>query len=120
MPARPTASSSPSLYTAEEVRTRLGVPPDRIDRLLAGCAAVDAACQAPGADGPILFVGTLEPRKNVRGLLLGATPRSCSRRCRRRPDLVLAGRPPHRRRGAVLRRIAGRRSPGTCTSISGM
>ena len=53
----------------------------------------------PSVPGPILFVGTVEPRKNVPGLL-----RAYSELAGRRPDapeLVLAGRLPaegHRRR----------------------
>lgn len=88
---RADAIVTPSAYTAGLVRQRLGVPAER----LYVCPPAPPAWQALGrgphvpADGCILFVGTLEPRKNIGGLLdayaqlLGRQP--CA------PRLVLAG-----------------------------
>ena len=59
-----------SKFTAGEVVNRLGVPRDRITVCPPG-APPWAARDVPQPDGPILFMGTLEPRKNV-GALLGA------------------------------------------------
>lgn len=78
-----------SSHTAGEVERRLGVPPERITVCSPG--APDWAPRAePVASGPILFMGTLEPRKNV-GLLIDAY-----RRLRlllpTAPALLLAGR----------------------------
>lgn len=81
-----------SEYTANQVRERLGVRPDRI------------VCCPPGAppwrarprqvpDGPLLFIGSPEPRKNLPALL-----RAYARlldRLPTAPDLVLAGAPAH-------------------------
>jgi glycosyltransferase involved in cell wall biosynthesis len=77
-----------SRFTAAEVERRLGVSPTRI--VVAGPGApgwLPRAASAPG--GPILFMGTLEPRKNI-GTLLAAY----AELLRRRPDvpaLWLAG-----------------------------
>ena len=59
----------PSAYTAGEVERLLGVPRDRIGDLPARRARLDAARPAAPKDGYVLFFGTLEPRKNVGGLL---------------------------------------------------
>jgi len=79
-----------SAHTAGEVHQRLGVPRSVITVCRAGAPAWSARTHAP-EPGHILFVGTLEPRKNVGGLLDGyarlledGAPV---------PDLVLAGRP---------------------------
>jgi glycosyltransferase involved in cell wall biosynthesis len=59
-----------SAFTAGEVTRRLGVPPDRIVVCSPGAPRwAPRAAAAPG--GPILFMGTLEPRKNI-GVLLDA------------------------------------------------
>ena len=59
-----------SSFTAGEIERRLGVPRDRIVICSPGAPAwTPRAAAAPR--GPILFVGTLEPRKNL-GTLLGA------------------------------------------------
>jgi glycosyltransferase involved in cell wall biosynthesis len=59
-----------SAFTAGEVQRRLGVPRERI--VVAGSGAPAWAPRAVRAPrGPILFIGTLEPRKNV-GTLLNA------------------------------------------------
>jgi glycosyltransferase involved in cell wall biosynthesis len=59
-----------SHFTAGEVERRLGVPPERIVVAGPGAPAWPAR-PAPAPAGPILFMGTLEPRKNV-GTLLAA------------------------------------------------
>jgi glycosyltransferase involved in cell wall biosynthesis len=59
-----------SRFTADAIEERLGVAPDRIVICPPGAPAW-AARKAPVPRGPILFMGTLEPRKNV-GALLGA------------------------------------------------
>lgn len=79
----------PSEYTRNQVCARLGVPGERIVHCPAGAPAWQPRAEPPDR-GPILFVGTIERRKNVRGLvaayerLLGAMPDA--------PPLVLAGR----------------------------
>ena len=77
-----------SQFTAGEVERRLGVPRDRI--VVAGPGAPPwPARPAPVPSGPILFMGTLEPRKKVGTLLsayaelLKSTPGA--------PELWLAG-----------------------------
>lgn len=57
-----------SKFTAGEVERRLGVPPERI--VVCGSGAPPWQPRpAPVGTGPILFMGTLEPRKNVGTLL---------------------------------------------------
>ena len=57
-----------SAFTAGEVERRLGVPRDRIVVCSPGAPPwVPRSVQPP--NGPILFMGTLEPRKNVGALL---------------------------------------------------
>jgi glycosyltransferase involved in cell wall biosynthesis len=78
-----------SQYTAREARARLNVPPDRITVCCPGAPAWPARESGP-ASGIILFIGTVEPRKNIPGLLA-----AYSRLVERLPDappLVLAGR----------------------------
>lgn len=79
-----------SAYTAGEVHQRLGVPRAGISVCRAGAPSWEARKTTPDP-GHILFVGTLEPRKNVSGLLdayqLLLEDESGV------PDLVLAGRP---------------------------
>ncbi len=58
----------PSAYTAGEVEARLGVARDRIAVCPAGAPDWSPRTAAP-RDGYVLFFGTLEPRKNVSGLL---------------------------------------------------
>lgn len=62
-----------SRFTAGEIERRLGVPAKRIVICSPGAPAWPAR-PAAVPRGPILFVGTLEPRKNV-GALLGAYAR---------------------------------------------
>jgi glycosyltransferase involved in cell wall biosynthesis len=78
----------PSRFTAAEVERRLGVGPDRIAVCPPGAPGWTARAAIPDA-GYVLFVGTLEPRKNV-GTLLDAYERLLARRAT--PELVLAGR----------------------------
>jgi glycosyltransferase involved in cell wall biosynthesis len=59
-----------SQFTAGEVERRLGVAPDKIVVCSPGAPAWTPRPR-PQPDGPILFMGTLEPRKNV-GVLLAA------------------------------------------------
>jgi glycosyltransferase involved in cell wall biosynthesis len=83
-----------SAYTAGDVCERLGVPPSRITVCRPGSPPWTPA-DRPASDPYVLFVGTLEPRKNV-GLLLGAYSRFVTRRLELGqlsvPRLVLAGR----------------------------
>jgi glycosyltransferase involved in cell wall biosynthesis len=79
-----------SAHTAGEVHQRLDVPRQNITVCRAGAPPWKARADLP-TEGPILFVGTLEPRKNVGGLLdgyerllLGGRPV---------PELLLVGRP---------------------------
>lgn len=58
----------PSRHTASEVEQRLGVPAGRIDVCPNGAPAWPPRPHEP-ANGHILFVGALTPRKNVGGLL---------------------------------------------------
>lgn len=81
----------PSLNTASQVTARLGVAPDRIV-VFPPFAPAGRPRREPPPGGPILFVGTVEPRKNVPGLiaayerLLASVPDA--------PPLVIAGRVP--------------------------
>jgi glycosyltransferase involved in cell wall biosynthesis len=86
----------PSEFTAAEVRRRLGVPTNRISVCSPGAPAWKARESQP-PNGYLLFLGTLEPRKNV-GTLLDAYERLLTapapapgRGPAVLPDLVLAG-----------------------------
>jgi glycosyltransferase involved in cell wall biosynthesis len=87
----------PSAYTAGEVERLLGVPRERMAVCPAGAPDWAPRLEAP-KDGYVLFFSTLEPRKNVGGLLdayerliagdgLQAVPSA-----RPVPHLILAGR----------------------------
>lgn len=82
-----------SAYAAALARDRLGVPMARVTVAPPGVPPWTASVRKARADGDgdcVLFLGTLEPRKNVEGLF-----ESYARLVRRRPDappLVLAGR----------------------------
>lgn len=78
-----------SEFSAHEVERLLDVSPDRIAVCSPGAPAWEPREQPP-ADGYVLFLGTLEPRKNV-GALLDAYELLVSRR-RDVPMLVLAGK----------------------------
>ena len=78
----------PSRHTASELGRRLHVPPEAISVCPNGAPEWPARDRPP-SPGHLLFVGTLEPRKNVAGLL-----DAYARLVTRRPDipvLVLAG-----------------------------
>ena len=78
-----------SEHTAAEIRSRFGVPPEAITLCPPG-APDWTPLPRRNAAGPILFMGTLEPRKNV-----GALVRAYGELLARNPDappLVLAGR----------------------------
>lgn len=77
-----------SAYTADEVVRRLGVARRRVTICSPGAPAWQPR-PAPQPDGPILFMGTLEPRKNV-GTLLKAYARLVSG-FPSAPRLLLAG-----------------------------
>jgi glycosyltransferase involved in cell wall biosynthesis len=74
--------------TAAQVEARLGVPRERITVCYPGAPSW-APRAAPVPTGPILFIGTIEPRKNVPALL-DAYRRLVERRPGA-PPLVLAG-----------------------------
>jgi glycosyltransferase involved in cell wall biosynthesis len=82
-----------SRYTAGEVTSRLGVPPERIVLCPPG-APVWPRRDPPATTGPILYVGSAERRKNVPALL-----RAYARLRERMPEaprLLIAGRAPER------------------------
>ncbi|MBV9821877.1 MAG: glycosyltransferase family 4 protein [Actinobacteria bacterium] len=93
----------PAQATADELHTRLGVDPDRVQVAHLGVdtelfAPPDAAAQARARTAAglkpeeefVAFLGTLEPRKNVPALIRGWT-RACARLPGEKPALVLAG-----------------------------
>jgi len=82
----------PSGYTAGEVERRLGVPRERMTIFVPGAPDWTPRVAAP-KDGYVLFFSTLEPRKNVGGLL-DAWERIVSHLAHGRPtpQLILAGR----------------------------
>ena len=86
----------PSRATAAHVARRLGVDAARISICAHGRPPWQPRAAAPG-DGYLLFVGTLEPRKNIGGLLdayerlIAGAPGV--------PPLLLAGRPTAAARG---------------------
>jgi glycosyltransferase involved in cell wall biosynthesis len=85
----------PSAYTAGLVQSRLGVAAERISVCPEGVPewAPESAGSFSGRPrGFILFIGTLEARKNVAGLL--AAYRRLLARHPAAPDLVLAGKAP--------------------------
>jgi alpha-1,3-rhamnosyl/mannosyltransferase len=77
-----------SPFTAREVQQKLEVPADRISICPPGAPPWRPRPTAP-ADGYVLFFGTLEPRKNVGGLL--DAYESLAARRRNLPPLLLAG-----------------------------
>jgi glycosyltransferase involved in cell wall biosynthesis len=77
-----------SAFTASEIVRRLDVARDRVTIVSPGAPAW-APRAHPRSDGPILFMGTLEPRKNV-GVLLRAYARLVEA-VPSAPRLVLAG-----------------------------
>ena len=99
---RADAILTPSEATAGEIVRVLGVPRERIAVCPPGAPGWTPRAQAPAKDGYVLFFSTLEPRKNVGGLLdayerlldgAHAAPLEGTRdRQASVPDLVLAGR----------------------------
>lgn len=75
-------------YTRGLVEKRLGVPPERIAVCPPGAPGWPPR-SADAPDGPILFVGTREPRKNLEGLVRAY--RSLLARVPGAPPLVIAG-----------------------------
>jgi alpha-1,3-rhamnosyl/mannosyltransferase len=80
----------PSAYTAGEVSRLLGVPPERVAVCPPGVPEWEPSPRGFVRDGYLLFMGTLEPRKNIAGLL-GAYRRLVER-WPDAPPLVLAGK----------------------------
>ena len=78
-----------SEHTKAQAVSRLSVPPDRITVCYPGAPAL-AARREPPAGGPILHVGTVEPRKNVQALIDAYL--ELSRSHPTVPPLVFAGR----------------------------
>lgn len=79
----------PSAFTAEQVISRLGIPSERVVRCPPGAPAWTRRTRWPD-HAYLLFIGTLEPRKNLAGLI-SAYERLLSRNPAT-PPLVVAGR----------------------------
>lgn len=82
-----------SEFTAREIVRQLGISRDRITIASPGAPAWEARSAEP-ANGYLLFLGTLEPRKNL-GVLLDAYASLVAQAAHgtRLPKLVIAGRP---------------------------
>ena len=92
----------PSAYTAGEVERLLGVPRERMTIFMPGAPDWTPRVAAP-KDGYVLFFSTLEPRKNVGGLL-DAWERLASHLAPGHAAPQLSpGRTSHRRSAAVAR-----------------
>jgi len=83
----------PSAFTSREVQRHLGVPSDRIVIAPPGAPDWTPRSTIP-RDGYVLFLGTLEPRKNIGGLLDAYERVIASYRSSNEmpPTLVLAGK----------------------------
>jgi glycosyltransferase involved in cell wall biosynthesis len=81
----------PSSHTASQVVARLGVDRSRVTVFPPVRSGWQPRAEPPPG-GPILFVGTIEPRKNVPGLI--AAYERLLEMCAAAPALVLAGRIP--------------------------
>ena len=82
----------PSAFTAGEVERTLGVPADRIAVCPYGAPGWTPRATPP-SEGYVLFFSTLEPRKNVGGLLDAYEQLLVARPFQGRvPELVLAGK----------------------------
>jgi len=79
-----------SRFTATQVEQLLEVPSDRISLCPPGAPAWTPRAKPPGGDGYVLFVGTLEPRKNL-GVLLDAYEHLAASG-KPLPPLVIAGK----------------------------
>lgn len=103
-----------SRFTASEITRQFGVAADRITIASPGAPAWDARGAEP-SDGYVLFLGTLEPRKNL-GVLLDAYASLAAEVSGSRglsgfrgseiPKLVIAGRPAPGSEGWVARASA--------------
>jgi glycosyltransferase involved in cell wall biosynthesis len=85
----------PSRFTSLEVQGKLEVPADRISVCPHGRPDWLPRANPLPTDGYVLFLGTLEPRKNLGGLLDAyerLIGRVSSSPARRKPELVVAGR----------------------------
>ena len=80
-----------SRYAATEVERRLGVAAAKIALCPPGAPAWPPRQKTPPQSGYILFMGTIERRKNV-GALLDVYERLLSRDAGHLPELVLAGK----------------------------
>jgi glycosyltransferase involved in cell wall biosynthesis len=80
-----------SQFTAGEVQRRLGVAADRIAVCSPGAPDWPPRAELP-RDGYVLFFGTLEPRKNVGGLLDAYERLVANRELSDIPELLLAGK----------------------------
>jgi len=78
-----------SRFTANQVEQLLELPRDRISLCPPGAPMWTPRLNAPGGDAYILFLGTLEPRKNL-GVLLDAYEQLIAAG-KRLPPLVIAG-----------------------------
>jgi glycosyltransferase involved in cell wall biosynthesis len=78
-----------SEYTRGLIEARLGIPPDRVTVCYPGAPAWRVR-EEPSRPGPILHVGTIEPRKNVQALIRAYL--ALARERPETPPLVLAGR----------------------------
>jgi glycosyltransferase involved in cell wall biosynthesis len=91
-----------SQFVAGEVQRLLDVPADRISICVNGAPEWKGPAASANAGGYLLYTGTIEPRKNVGGLL-DAYARLIARRADA-PRLVIAGRTQHGS-GDVLSRL---------------
>jgi glycosyltransferase involved in cell wall biosynthesis len=89
-----------SQSTADDLQKRFGVPTNKIDVVLLAAAApyvqrpssayVESLRRFGAAPGAyLLYLGTIEPRKNVEGLILAYAVASARTQC---PPLIVAGR----------------------------
>lgn len=103
-------------YGKAQVVSELGVAADRVYVCPAGAPAWRVLGRGPHVpdDGNILFLGTLEPRKNIGALLDAYT--LLVQRHRHAPPLVLAGRPTAAA-GAWLERIGRAPLAGKVTHL---
>ena len=92
-----------SRFTADQVERLLEVPADRISLCTPGAPAWTPRAKPPGGEGYVLFLGTLEPRKNL-GVLLDAYERLTADG-KRMPPLVIAGKATEQA-GPWLKRLA--------------
>lgn len=101
-----------SRHTAAAVESRLGVARERIVLCRPGAPATGPRA-APPPGGPILFIGTIEPRKNLS--MLFAAYEQLVTRVPQAPPLVLAGGTVEQS-AAILAALAAR--PALATRVS--